>query len=204
MQHYDLTIPAMVNPMENSLTVQYPNGLKIRWRYSVDTLMVRKYLLVHQWGDGSHYDWRKSFKNLENYKKLAGILLIAPAPDFTHLLMEPKFSSDQIKELEQNGFIIEPSEYSDEPNIITKALIEDGRNNLVLEGIINTRCPVFILQGMKDQDVPYEHAMRLINHLPSEDVTITLVNDGDHRLSREQDLELLKHALELLVKKSKL
>jgi pimeloyl-ACP methyl ester carboxylesterase len=121
---------------------------------------------------------------------LAGILLIAPAPDFTHKLMEPGFSDNQKKELDENGFISEPSEYSDEPNIITKALIEDGRDNLVLEGIINIGCPVAILQGMKDPDVPYEHAMKLMNHLPSEDVTITLINDGDHRLSREQDLEV--------------
>jgi pimeloyl-ACP methyl ester carboxylesterase len=132
-------------------------------------------------------------------QKLAGILLIAPAPDFTHQLMEPNFSSDQTKKMDQNGFISEPSEYSDEPNIITKQLIEDGRNNLVLKGIINTGCPVVILQGMKDPDVPYQHAMRLIDHLPSEDVTMTLVKDGDHRLSREQDLELLKRALDTLV-----
>ena len=136
-------------------------------------------------------------------QKLAGILLIAPAPDFTHQLMEPGFSSDQIKELNENGFISEPSIYSDEPNIITRTLIEDGRDNLVLEGIINTGCPVAILQGMNDPDVPYEHAMRLINHLPSEDVTITLVNDGDHRLSRERDLELFKRTLDMLVDKSK-
>ena len=136
-------------------------------------------------------------------QNLAGILLIAPAPDFTHRLMEPNFSDDQKRELDENGFISEPSEYSDEPNIITKTLIEDGRNNLVLEGIINTGCLVAILQGMKDPDVPYEHAMRLMNHLPSEDVTITLVNDGDHRLSREQDLELLKRTLDILVDKSK-
>jgi len=136
-------------------------------------------------------------------QKLAGILLIAPAPDFTHQLMEPSFSKDQKKELDENGFISEPSEYSDEPNIITRKLIEDGRDNLVLEGIINTGCPVAILQGMKDPDVPYEHAMRLMNHLPSEEVTITLVNDGDHRLSREQDLELLKRTLVMLVDKSK-
>lgn len=138
-----------------------------------------------------------------NKQNLAGILLIAPAPDFTHKLMEPGFSNNQKKELDENGFISEPSEYSDEPNIITKTLIEDGRDNLVLEGRINTGCPVAILQGMKDPDVPYEHAMRLMNHLPSEDVTITLVNDGDHRLSREQDLELLKRTLSMLVDKSK-
>ncbi len=136
-------------------------------------------------------------------QKLAGIILIAPAPDFTHTLMEQGFSNDQKIELEANGFISEPSEYSDEPNIITKTLIEDGRENLVLEGIINTGCPVVILQGMKDPDVPYEHAMKLMNHLPSEDVTITLVNDGDHRLSREQDLELLTRTLDILVDKSK-
>jgi len=132
-------------------------------------------------------------------ERLAGMLLIAPAPDFTSELMEPYFSGAQLKELESQGYISETTEYSDEPNIITKNLIEDGRNNLVLNGIINTGCPVAILQGMRDPDVPYKHAMKLIDHLPSENVTMTLIKDGDHRLSRDQDLEIMKHILEQLL-----
>ncbi len=131
--------------------------------------------------------------------ELAGILLIAPAPDFTKELMEPVFSDQQINELNERGFISELSEYSDEPNIITKELIEDGRNNLVLSGLIETGCPVHILQGMQDPDVPFQHAMRLLDHLPSQNVTMTLIKDGDHRLSREQDIQLMINSLNALV-----
>jgi pimeloyl-ACP methyl ester carboxylesterase len=126
---------------------------------------------------------------------IQGLLLIAPAPDFTAALMEPVFTKEQYEALETRGFIEEPSAYSDEPDIITRTLIEDGRKNLVLDGIINTNCPVRILQGMQDVDVPYDHALRLVNHLPSDDVTITLIKDGDHRLSRDQDIALLKSVL---------
>ena len=131
--------------------------------------------------------------------KIAAMLLIAPAPDFTLELMEPEFTSNQRIDLEKNGFIEQTSEYSDKPNIITRDLIEDGRDNLVLRGVINTLCPVHILQGMQDPDVPYEHALRLINHLPKDDVTITLIKDGDHRLSRDQDINLFKNALRALI-----
>ncbi len=132
----------------------------------------------------------------DNIRKICGLILIAPAPDFTKELMEPEFSPQQWDELASQGFISEPSEYSDEPNIITRALIEDGRKNLTLDGIINIDCPVRILQGMQDPDVPFEHSMRLVNHLQSDDVTVTLIKDGDHRLSRDKDICLLKRALD--------
>ncbi|HEY9058414.1 MAG TPA: alpha/beta hydrolase [Aurantimonas sp.] len=126
--------------------------------------------------------------------KIAGLLLLAPAPDFTHRLMEPKLSQDQRTALARDGFIAEPSDYSPEPNIYTRALFEDGAANLVMEGLIETRCPVTIIQGMADPDVPFEHALELVTHLPSEGVIVTLVRDGDHRLSRPQDLELIERA----------
>lgn len=124
-------------------------------------------------------------------KSPAGILLIAPAPDFTAELVEPSLTDKQKKDLIEQGYFEEPSEYSPNPYIYTRALIEDGRNNLVLKGIIETGCPVHILQGMQDEAVPYQHALKLVEHLPVDDVTLTLVRDGDHRLSRPQDLELL-------------
>jgi pimeloyl-ACP methyl ester carboxylesterase len=124
-------------------------------------------------------------------KSPAGIVLIAPAPDFTAELVEPSLTDAQKKDLIEQGYFEEPSEYSPTPYIYTRALIEDGRNNLVLKGIIETGCPVHILQGMQDEAVPYQHALKLVEHLPVDDVTLTLVRDGDHRLSRPQDLELL-------------
>ncbi|MCB1452610.1 MAG: alpha/beta hydrolase [Rhizobiaceae bacterium] len=131
--------------------------------------------------------------------RLAGMLLIAPAPDFTVELMEPELTDAQRRELDTKGYLEEPSEYSDEPNIYTRALFEDGRKNRVLTGVIDTHCPVHILQGKADPDVPYTHAQKLVEHLSADDVTLTLVRDGDHRLSRLQDLELLTRTAQGLV-----
>lgn len=131
--------------------------------------------------------------------RVAGMVLIAPAPDFTVELMEPKLTKKQKRALEEQGFIADPSEYSPEPNIYTRALFEDGRNNRVLDGMIDTHCPVHVLQGMADPDVPHTHALKLVQHLPADDVTVSLIPDGDHRLSRPQDLDLLIHAVESIV-----
>lgn len=126
---------------------------------------------------------------------LHGLVLIAPAPDFTAELIEPSLGEEQRRSLAERGYFEEPSEYSPEPNIFTRALIEDGRANRVLTGIIETGCPVHILQGMRDPDVPYTHALRLLDHLPADDTVLTLIRDGDHRLSRPQDLERMLSAI---------
>ena len=131
--------------------------------------------------------------------RLKALLLLAPAPDFTHELMKPQLSDDQKEQLETRGYMEEPSEYSDEPNIFTKALFEDGDKNRVMQGMIETGCPVHILQGMNDPDVPYQHAMNLVTHLPNENVSMTLIKDGDHRLSREEDIALLLRTVETLI-----
>src|SRR5690606_13563604 len=104
--------------------------------------------------------------------RVGGLLLIAPAPDFTSELIEPALSERQRRALVEEGRLEVPSAYSPEPNVYTKALFEDGRKNRVLDGIIDTHCPVHILQGMADPDVPYQHAMRLMEHLPADDVTL--------------------------------
>jgi pimeloyl-ACP methyl ester carboxylesterase len=129
------------------------------------------------------------------HSRLKGLVLLAPAPDFTSDLVEPNLTESQRHDLSIKGYCEEPSEYSPEPTIYTRALLEDGRTNRVLTGIIDTHCPVTILQGMADLDVPYAHALKLISHLPQDNVTLTLIKDGDHRLSREQDLILLEHAV---------
>lgn len=126
---------------------------------------------------------------------LKGMVLIAPAPDFTSELIEPHLSEMQKRSLAERGFFDEPSEYSPEPNIFTRALIEDGRRNRVLKGVIETGSPVHILQGMRDPDVPFSHALKLLDHLPADDTVLTLIRDGDHRLSRPQDLERMVAAI---------
>lgn len=132
-------------------------------------------------------------------EKLGGLILLAPAPDFTQVLIEPTLTDDQKNQLETKGYFEEPSDYSPQPYIYTKNLMEDGRHNQVLAGIIETGCIVHILQGMEDPDVPYNHALRLVEHLPVDDVTLTLIRDGDHRLSRPQDLDLLTRTVETMV-----
>ena len=123
--------------------------------------------------------------------EVSALLLVAPAPDFTKRLMQPAFSQDDHASMAQRGFVEQPSDYSDEPTIITRALIEDGTKNCVLDGDLEVGCPVRILQGMQDPDVPYTHALDLVNALVHDDVVITMVRDGDHRLSRDEDIERL-------------
>lgn len=127
--------------------------------------------------------------------RVAGLVLLAPAPDFTAELVEPALTEAQRRDLAEKGYFEEPSEYSPEPYIYTRALIEDGRKNLVMSGPIHTHCPVHIIQGLADPDVPHSHALKLMSLLPADDATLSLVPDGDHRLSRPQDLELITRAV---------
>jgi pimeloyl-ACP methyl ester carboxylesterase len=120
---------------------------------------------------------------------LAGLVLIAPAPDFTEELMWKGFSPEIRQEIESKGVWLRPSQYGDgTPYPITRNLIEEGRNHLLLGGSIAVGCPVRILQGAKDPDVPWRHAFALVHRLPADDVVLTMIQDGDHRLSRPQDI----------------
>ena len=100
-------------------------------------------------------------------------------------------SEEQRATIMREGRLLQPSDYSDEPEVITKKLIEDGRNNQVMNGPIEINCPVRILQGMKDMSVPYTHALAFAKLLTSDDVEITLIKHGDHSLSEPNDLERL-------------
>jgi pimeloyl-ACP methyl ester carboxylesterase len=118
---------------------------------------------------------------------VAGLVLIAPAPDFTEALMWNGFSPEVRDEIMTKGVWHRPSQYG-EPYPITRALIEEGRNHLLLGSKIEVGCPVRILQGAQDPDVPWQHAFALAHRLPSDDVVLTMIQDGDHRLSRPQDI----------------
>ena len=127
---------------------------------------------------------------------LAGLVLIAPAPDFTEELMWKNFSAAVKKEIETKGFWLRPSDYGDgTPYPITRKLIEEGRNHLVLGSAIDLGCPVHILQGARDPDVPWQHAFALTHRLPADDVVLTMIQDGDHRLSRPQDIARITAAV---------
>ncbi len=125
----------------------------------------------------------------------AGIVLIAPATDMTESLMWKRFPENLQRAVEETGVYYRPSAYSEDPYPITKKLIEDGRRHLLLGKPIQTGCPVHILQGMEDPDVPWNHALQLVEHLPGDSVSLTLIKDGDHRLSRDEDIERLIAAI---------
>jgi pimeloyl-ACP methyl ester carboxylesterase len=127
----------------------------------------------------------------EGPASIAGLVLIAPAIDFTEELMWKRFTPAIKQELEEKGLWERPSAYSPEPYLVTRQLIEEGRSHLLLGGMIETGCPVRILQGVEDPDVPWRHAVELTSRLASDDVVLTLVKDGDHRLSRPEDIERL-------------
>jgi pimeloyl-ACP methyl ester carboxylesterase len=126
---------------------------------------------------------------------VGGLVLIAPAVDFTEELMWKRFPPAVKNEMAEQGFWERPSAYSPEPYRVTRHLIEEGRNHLLLGGMIETGCPVRILQGVEDPDVPWQHAVELTSRLACDDVVLTLVKDGDHRLSRPEDIERLLGAV---------
>jgi pimeloyl-ACP methyl ester carboxylesterase len=135
-------------------------------------------------------------------KAPVGLVLIAPAVDFTQNLMWDTFSDNIRQDIMEHGEWLRPSAYSSDPTPITRALIEDGRKHLLLNDLIDPQCPVHILQGMVDSDVPYTHALKLLEHLPATNTTLTLIKDGDHRLSRDEDLKMLVHAVQRMIKRA--
>ena len=126
---------------------------------------------------------------------LAGMVLIAPAVDFTEELMWKQFSPAIKRDIETKGEWTRPSDYDPGGYPITRKLIEDGRQHLMLGGLIEPGCPVHILQGVQDPDVPWRHAEELVTRLSRDDVVLTLIKDGDHRLSRPEDIERLLAAV---------
>lgn len=132
---------------------------------------------------------------------VAGILLIAPAVDFTEELMwKRRFNDDIRRQIMETGKYEAPSDYSDEPYVITRDLIEDGRDHLLLSEPLQFECPITILQGGQDVDVPPDHVLKVMDALVADDVIFTLVPDGDHRLSRIADIDLLLKSLDHLAK----
>lgn len=135
--------------------------------------------------------WLATLAALALPDRTAGLVLIAPALDFTEDLMWAGMTEAQRAVLLRDGILREPSQYSDQPYEYTLKLITEGREHLILRpGIVYDR-PVRILQGMMDPDVPYSHAVKTAAAFQGGDTRLTLLRDGDHRLSRPQDLDLL-------------
>ncbi|VAW21581.1 2-hydroxymuconic semialdehyde hydrolase [hydrothermal vent metagenome] len=126
--------------------------------------------------------------------RIRALITIAPAVDMTRDLMLARFTEDELGALEKNGRVEQPSDYGD-PYVITRELIEDGQRHLLLDGPIKTGAPVHILQGGKDMDVPPAHALKLASCVLEDPLTLTLIPDGDHSLSRQQDIKALEVAI---------
>jgi pimeloyl-ACP methyl ester carboxylesterase len=135
---------------------------------------------------------------LQRPDRIVGLVGIAAAPDFTETLMWESMLPAERARLSEHGFIEVPSDYGP-PLRITRALILDGRRHLLLGGPIALRIPVRLLQGQRDDDVPWETAIRLAERIEGDDVQITLIKDGDHRLSRPEDLALLARTVASLL-----
>jgi pimeloyl-ACP methyl ester carboxylesterase len=128
--------------------------------------------------------------------RLAGLVGIAAAPDFTEDLIWRQAGADVRARLLRDGVWHQPSAYSPEPTPITLGLIEDGRRHLLLRAPIPLACPVRLIHGLRDPDVPWQTALRLAERLDSRDVEVVLVKDGDHRLSSDADLARLARIVE--------
>jgi pimeloyl-ACP methyl ester carboxylesterase len=156
----------------------------------IDRVTTGRLLLV----GSSMGGWIGLMVALARPERVAGLVGIAAAPDFTDTLMWQSMTPDERDRLLRDGHLDVPSQYGP-PLRITRALIEDGREHLLLGGPIELNIPVRLLQGMRDPDVPWETALRLAERITGEDVQVTLLKDAEHRLSRPDDLALLKRTV---------
>ena len=144
--------------------------------------------------------WIMLLAALRRPQRVAGLIGIAAAADFTEELMWDRFTDTQKAALERHGVVHVPNDYEDaEPDPITRGLIEDGRNHLLLGAPIGLRCPVRLIHGMVDPDVPWQTSERIADRLEAEDVEVILVEGGGHRLSEPEDLDRLTRTLEALL-----
>lgn len=143
--------------------------------------------------------WIAFLVALDRPDQVAGVVGIAAAPDFTRSMYEEEFNEAQRKALNEQGQVELPNEYSDEPYIITKRLINDGADHCLLDRpALNFKMPVRLIQGMKDTSVPWQTAHRIKNAAPQSDIEIYLVENGDHRLSGPEELALIDREVSAL------
>lgn len=135
--------------------------------------------------------WIALLAALARPDRVAALVGVAAAPDFTERLMWESMTPPERALLERDGVLMVPSAYGD-PTPVTHKLIQDGRTRLLLDRPIPIRCPVRLLHGQRDPDVPWQTSLTLAERLEAVDVQVLLVKDGDHRLSRRGDLDLLR------------
>jgi pimeloyl-ACP methyl ester carboxylesterase len=176
---------------------EFTEGTVTRWRGDalavIDQMTQGPLVLV----GSSMGGWIACLAALARADRIAGLVLIAPAADFTERLIWAALDPAAKRAIEEDGVWARPSDYGD-PYPITRGLIEDGRRWSILPGPVGVSAPVRILQGGADPDVPWRHAEALMLALEAQDLVFTLIRDGDHRLSRPQDLARLIAAVEEL------
>ena len=138
--------------------------------------------------------WMMILTAVSRPERVVGLVGIAAAPDFTEDLLPKQLTEIQLSKIQEDGFVVIPSEY-EMPYTITKKLLDDGTQHLVLRNEIPLDCPVRLLHGLQDTSVPWKTALKIQNMVRSKDVEVTLIKNGDHRLSREEDLEKLKKTI---------
>ena len=135
--------------------------------------------------------WMMILTAVSRPERVAGLVGIAAAPDFTEDLLPKQLTKIQLSKIQEDGFVVIPSEY-EIPYTITKKLLDEGTQHLVLRNEIPLDCPVRLLHGLEDTSVPWKTALKIQTMVRSKDVEVTLIKNGDHRLSRDEDLEKLK------------
>jgi pimeloyl-ACP methyl ester carboxylesterase len=170
---------------------RFEEGTISRWRGDalavIDRLTEGRVVLV----GSSMGGWLACLAALARPERIAGLVLIAPAADFTQALLAPRLPPEALAAIAREGQWTRPSQYDGDGYPITRALLEDGRQWLILPGPVAIEAPVRIVQGGADPDVPWTHGLDLAHALVGPDVVFTLIRDGDHRLSRPQDLTRL-------------
>ena len=177
---------------------EFREGTVSRWRADtlavLDGLTEGPQILV----GSSMGAWLALLAALARPDRVAGLLLIAPAVDFTEALLWNSFDAAAQRQIWEQGEWLRPSQYGPDPYPITRRLIEDGRGHLLLGKPIPLACPVRIVQGMADPDVPWQHAMKLLGAL-GPDTEMTLVKAGDHRLSKPHEIDLILRTLAAMI-----
>ncbi len=154
---------------------------------AIDSLTSGKLVLV----GSSMGGWLSLLVARARPERLAGLILIAAAPDFTERMLLRDLSPEDLAILRRDGRLERPSQYSPEPSVFTWKLIEEGRNHLLLDKPLTLPCPVRLLHGQSDPDVPWEYSLQIAQHLEAPEVITTLIKGGDHRLSTPADLARL-------------
>jgi len=170
-----------------------------RWREDaiavIDSLTAGPQILV----GSSMSGWIMLLAALARPERIAALIGIAGAPDFTEELLWPRLTPAQRAEIMERGSVVLPSAFDPAGYLYTRALIEDGKRHLLLRAPIALDMPVRLLHGLADESVPWQLSLRLAQRLASRDVAVTLVKDGDHRLSTEPDLARLAQTLDALI-----